>query len=241
MFDPRSRSVSPPMKSLQRVLPLLLLAAHLGAGMAAPVPSAPPTYRIVGPDGKVTFSDRMPTDPQLKTRELGKPVVAPLLPQSNEPFDLRPATTVAPHRPAGTDGLAPALDIAGRPFPPGLPDAILDVLIHQFFVQTLVETCSRGHPAYAERYQTGVRNWRDRNADILARSNRIAFTRFTAEQRDTLRTTGRARLAQLVPPSNAAEADKGEWCDRTITDLARHQFELVGDLRVAPILYFEAP
>ena len=240
MFHPRSRSVSPSMKSLQRVLPLLLLAAHLGAGAAAPA-NAGPTYRIVGPDGKVTFSDRMPTDPQLKTRELGKPVVAPLLAQGNEPFDLRPATTLAPRRPASTDGLAPALDISGRPFPPGLPDAILDVVIHQFFVQTLVETCARENRAYTERYQAGVRNWRDRNADILSRSNHISFTRFTAEQRDTLRATGRVRLAQLVPPSNAAEADKGEWCDRMITDLARHQFELVGDLRVAPILDFEAP
>lgn len=241
MFDPRPRSVSPSMKSLQRVLPLLLLAAHAGAGVAAPVANTGPTYRIVGPDGKVTFSDRMPTDPQLKTRELGKPVVAPLLPQSNEPFDLRPATTLAPRRPASADGLAPALDISGRPFPPGLPDAILDVLVHQFFVQTLVEACARENRASAERYQAGVRNWRDRNADILSKSNRISFTRFTAEQRDTLRTTGRLRLAQLVPPSNAAEADKSEWCDRMITDLARHQFELVGDLRVAPILYFEAP
>ena len=235
MLHPRSRSVSPSMKSLQRMLPLLL-AAHLGAGAAAG-----PTYRIVGPDGKVTFSDRMPTDPQLKTRELGKPVVAPLLAQSNEPFDLRPATTVAPHRPASTDGLAPVLDISGRPFPPGLPDAILDVVIHQFFVQTLVETCSRENRAYTERYQAGVRNWRDRNADVLSRSNHISFTRFTAEQRDTLRATGRLRLAQPVPPSNATEADKGEWCDRMSTDLARRQFELVGDLRVAPILYFEVP
>ncbi len=241
MFHPRPRSVSPSMKSLQRVLPLLLLAAHLGAGAAAPVANTGPTYRIVGPDGKITFSDRMPTDPQLKTRELGRPVVAPLLPQSNEPFDLRPATTMAPRRPASTDGLAPALDISGRPFPPGLPDAILDVLVHQFFVQTLVETCSRVRPAFAERYQGSVLNWRERNADILSRSNRISFARFTAEQRDTLRATGRSRLAQLMPPSNAAEADKDAWCSQMNTDLARRQFELVGDLRVAPLLYFEAP
>ncbi len=227
------------MNPLQRALPALSLAALLGAGAAVPV--AAQTYRIVGPDGKVTFSDRKPTDPQMKTRELGKALAAPLLPQSNEPFDLRPATRLLPPRPAGTEGFAPTGDISGRPFPPGLPDAILDVVVHQFFVQTLVETCSREHPAYTERYQTGVRNWRDRNADILARSNRISFTRFTAEQRDTLRATGRARLAQLVPPSNAAEADKGEWCDRMSTDLARHQFELVGDLRVAPLLYYEAP
>lgn len=227
------------MKSLQRTLPILSLAALLGAGAAVPV--AAQTYRIVGPDGKVTFSDRKPTDPQLKTRELGKLVVAPLVPQGSEPFDLRPATTLPPPRPASTEGFAPTVDVTGLPFPAGLPAAILDVVIHQFFVQTLVESCSRVHPGFTDRYQTGVRNWRDRNADILARSNRIAFARFTAEQRDTLRATGRARLAQLVPPPGASAADKDQWCDRMNNDLVRRQFELVGDLRVAPIVNFEAP
>ena len=228
------------MKPLPRALPLLVLAVHLGAWAAAPVGDGP-TYRIVGPDGKVTFSDRKPTDPQLKTRELGKVVAAPLVAQSGEPFDLRAATTPPPARPANADGQAPPVDISGRPFPTGLPDAILDVVIHQFFVQTLAETCSRTHPASADRYQAGVRNWRDRNADVLAKSNHITFTRFTAEQRDTLRATGRARLAQLLPPPGAADADMTQWCDRMITDLARRQFELVGDMRVAPILYYAAP
>jgi hypothetical protein len=224
---------------MQRALPLLSLAAVLGAGAAVPI--AAPTYRIVGPDGKVTFSDRKPTDPQARTRELGKLVVAPLLAPGNEPFDLRPATTLPPRSPASTEGFAPPVDISGQPFPAGLPDAILDVVIHQFFVQTLVESCSRIRPAFSDHYQAGVRNWRDRNADILSRSNRITFTRFTAEQRDTLRATGRARLAQLVPPPSATAADKDQWCDRMSTDLARRQFELVGDLRVAPIIAFQAP
>ena len=226
------------MKSLQRVLPILSLAAFLGAGAVVPV--AAQTYRIVGPDGKVTYSDRKPTDPQLKSRELGKVVVAPLVAQSGEPFDLHAVATPPPPRPASTEGFAPTGDISGRPFPAGLPDAILDVVIHQFFVQTLLETCSRIHPAFTDRYQAGVRNWRDRNADILSKSNHITFTRFTAEQRDTLRATARARLAQLMPEPNAAAAAKDSWCDRMNTDLARRQFELVGDLRVTPILNFQA-
>ena len=225
------------MKRLPLLLPALLLVVA-GACVAAP---APPTYRIIGPDGKVTFSDRKPTDPQLKTRELGQVVTAPLLQPGAQPFDLRPATSFPPTtRPSSNDGLAPQLDASGRPFPPGLPEAVLDVLVHQFFVQTLVETCIRLHPAFTERYQGGVRNWRDRNAEILGKSNRITFSRFTAEQRDVLRTTGRARLAPLMPTVDASEADRQAWCDRTSTDLARRQFELVGDLRVAPILYFQA-
>jgi hypothetical protein len=226
----------------QRLLPAALLAALMGAPAAAPQPPGP-TYRTIGPDGKVTFSDRKPTDPNLRTRELGEVVTAPLVaPPGSQPFDLRPATSFPPNaRMSANDGIAPPRDISGKPFPPGLPDAILDVLVHQFFVQTIAETCSRVQPAATERYQLGVLNWRDRNAAILAGSNRITFTRFTGEQRDTLRATARSRLAPLLPAPGSPDAEKAAWCDRNTTDLSRHQFELVGDLRVAPIVNFEAP
>ena len=189
------------MKTLRHLLSAALLAALSGAGTAAPGPAGDgPTYRIVGPDGKVTFSDRKPTDPQLKTRQLGQKETAPLVSPATQPFDLHPATSLPPvARPSANDGVAPPLDISGKPFPPGLPDAILDVLVHQFFVQTMMETCSRLRPQFTDRYQGGVRNWRDRNVEILDKSNRITFTRFTGEQRDTLRATGRARMAQLIP------------------------------------------
>lgn len=229
------------MKPLPRLLLAFLMTAFAGACAAATPPPAP-TYRIIGPDGKVTFSDRKPTDPQLKTRELGQIVTAPLLAPATQPFDLHPATSFPPSpRPSGNDGVAPQLDASGRPFPPGLPEAVLDVLVHQFFVQSLVESCGRQRPALLERYQGGVRNWRDRNAEVLDKSNRITFTRFTAEQRDTLRATGRARLAQLMPQAGTPDAERVAWCDLMSTDLARRQFELVGDLRVAPILYFQPP
>ncbi len=50
-------------RRLHRLLPAALLAALLGAQAADPPPPGP-TYRIVSPDGKVTYSDRQPTDPQ---------------------------------------------------------------------------------------------------------------------------------------------------------------------------------
>jgi hypothetical protein len=222
------------MKRLHRLLPAALLAALLGAQ------AADPTYRIVGPDGKITFSDRKPTDPQVHARVLGQKVTAPLLEPANAPFDLRAATTPPPiARPAPGD--VPPVDVHGKPFPPGLPEAILDVLVHQFFVQTLVETCDRVRPGLGERYRTSVFNWRERNAEILDKSNRIAFARFTGEQRDILRTTSRARLEALLPAPESAPEAKIQWCDKMATDLTRRQFELVGDMRVAPILYAETP
>ena len=221
------------MKRLQRLLPAALLAALLGA-------QADPTYRIVSPDGKITYSDRKPTDPQVRARALGQIVTAPLLAPANAPFDLHPATTAPPiARPPAGD--APPVDVSGKPFPPGLPEAILDVLVHQYFVQSLVETCDRVRPGLGERYRLSVFNWRERNAEILAKSNRVSFTRFTGEQREVLRGTSRDRLATVLPPTEAAPDQKILWCERMATDLARRQFELAGDMRVAPILYAETP
>ena len=225
------------MTRLPRLLPVALIAALLSVQAAEPVGPGP-TYKIVGPDGKITFSDRKPTDANVRTRELGQTVVAPLLTPASGLFDLHPQNAL-PVAARSNGGDAPPVDISGKPFPPGLADAVLDVLVHQFFVQTMVETCDRVQPAYAERYHGGVRNWRDRNSDILAKSNHILFSRFTGDQRDLLRATGRARLAQLLAPPDAAQQDKMAWCDRMSTDLARRQFELVGDMRVVPILYFD--
>jgi len=227
------------MTRLLRLLPLALCALLLEAA-AAPEPPAP-TYRSIGPDGKITYSDRKPTDPGMRSRELGKTTSAPLVAPATGPFDLHPSSKPVTERPVVGEGQTPAVDVSGRPFPPGLPDAVLTVLVHQFFVQSLVETCGRQRPAFVERYQGGVRNWRDRNADILARSNRVTFARFTGEQRDTLRAIARQRLATVMPPPGASEAERATWCDRMSTDLATHQFELVGDMRIAPLLYVDVP
>jgi hypothetical protein len=228
------------MNPLLRLLPLAMCALLLDAS-AAPKDPEGPTYRIIGPDGKVTFSDRKPTDPQQHARELGKTTTAPLLAPATGPFDLRPSSKPSTARVPLGDGQTPAVDISGHPFPPGLPEAVLTVVVHQFFVQSLVETCGRQRPAFIERYQGGVRNWRDRNAEILDKSNRVTFARFTGEQRDTLRATGRARLASIMPPPGASDPERASWCDRMSTDLATHQFELVGDMRVAPLLFVELP
>jgi len=50
---------------------LTALAALLAAGVLAPL-QAQQVYRIVGPDGKVTFSDKPPADPNVKSTS-GRP------------------------------------------------------------------------------------------------------------------------------------------------------------------------
>lgn len=223
----------------QLLLPLAILCAVPVAQAADHGPVAGPTYRIVSPDGKVTYSDHKPNDAQAQTRELGRAApTAPLFTPGTQLFvPPRPGAQAATGRFA--DALSPPLNASGRPFPPGLPDAILSVVGHQFFVQSLVESCARMGPAAIERYRLIVLNWRDRNSEILARSNRITFTQFTGEQRDVLRATARSRLQSLLAPPDASDAEKGQWCERSADDLLRRRLELVGNERLAPIADLE--
>ncbi|MEP6503568.1 MAG: hypothetical protein ABJD97_09570 [Betaproteobacteria bacterium] len=224
------------MNRLQRLLTIALLCASAGASAVDQPPPTGPTFRIVGPDGKVTYSDRKPTDEKLQARQLSTVApTAPLFTPGTSLFEPpRPGTPATSAR-----DLAPPLTTAGKPFPPGLPDAVLSVLGHQFYVQTLVETCGRSAPGAAERFQIVVRNWRDRNADMLGRSNRITFTLFSSEQRELLRATARSRLQRLLAPPDATESERAGWCDHAADDVVRRRLELTGDPHLAPIANFE--
>lgn len=64
-------------------LPLLPLA--LACGLSAVMLPAAAQYKVVAPDGRVTYTDRAPADSNLKVTELGarrdtSPAAAPALP-----------------------------------------------------------------------------------------------------------------------------------------------------------------
>ncbi len=77
----------PPRPTLTQVLHALPLVAALAAALA-PLPSQA-QYKVVGPDGKVTYTDRQPTAGEGKVSSLGARGVAAASTDSTLPFDLR--------------------------------------------------------------------------------------------------------------------------------------------------------
>ena len=74
----------PTLATVSHTLPAM--AALLAALTALPSQAQ---YKVVGPDGKVTYTDRQPTTAEGKVSSLGARGVAPAATDSNLPFELR--------------------------------------------------------------------------------------------------------------------------------------------------------
>jgi Kef-type K+ transport system membrane component KefB len=222
------------------------LAALLAASIAHSVQAQ--TYRIVAPDGKVTFSDRRPTDPSLQTSEVGHaPPPASLFAPGAVPLDA-PAGASAPATASGkhakhalaNSGTAPAGNpptpaaATGVPFPPGLPEAVLIVIGKEDIVQTVWDVCTRTLPTSFARYDDAVRTWRRRNETMILKADHILFSAFTVDQRALVHSTAQERLrATMAQIWAGTPAQKIKWCDKSADDLAAGGLDLIGDQKVS--------
>lgn len=84
---------------------LLLVAALWSAGAAAQ-----PVFRIVGPDGRITFSDRAPEDPRAKVAPANVVSLGSASPSASLPFELRNAATAYPVTLYTTANCAPCVE-----------------------------------------------------------------------------------------------------------------------------------
>jgi glutaredoxin len=92
-----ARDDEPMTKSLPRFLLLALHGASLAAALAAPPAQA--QYKLVSPDGKVTYTDRAPAAAIGHVTELGardNSSIAVSSPQATLPFELRQTATRYP-------------------------------------------------------------------------------------------------------------------------------------------------
>jgi len=208
-------------------LPPALVAAMLLAG--AEVPVAAQTYKIVGPDGRITYSDRKPTDPKMQSLQLGhEPPPAPLFTPGALSFEPQTPATVAAAaaarraQPAPAFPRRPPVGATGVPFPPGLTDAVLNVIGRRELVQAITELCTHNPPASPLRYENELRDWKKRNAPLVGKSERIVFGLFTTEQRELLRATVQSQLQDYLAATTALPVPaRIAWCDRSADNRAK--------------------
>lgn len=105
MKNRTARSIALPQATLPRWLPWLMLAAGLAVAEHGHA-----LYKVVGPDGKVTYTDRMPTEG--KVSPIGGAAPAPAPEVAAMPIELRQATSRYPVTLYTTTGACEPCDAA---------------------------------------------------------------------------------------------------------------------------------
>lgn len=167
-------------------------------------------YRSVGPDGKVTFTDKPPTAETAQARaQAAQPPAAPAA--SAAPAALAaPPVVGAPSRGAGVP--QPAA---------GMERSVRDVIGEYELVQAFRSTCGFAFPDEQKRYGTAADQWADRNKAFAQRALDVAGTLLGEDGRMQLRSVvvreahNNADRAARVPTPAART-----WCEDRLRDLA---------------------
>jgi hypothetical protein len=179
------------------------IAVALSA-LAAPA-AAGSVFRVVGPDGRVTYTDRPPGAASAAT------------PSSN-------AST-------GRDALVAAPAAVAGPLTQGQHDLLMALIGVEAVRESVREAgllCERMPGPTAAHFTRAEQDWQGRNLAYHARSDRLLTDGLQPEQRQYLHDEVKRRVTTFMLAVRAATpAERSAWCERSAGEIDR------GDLDVA--------
>jgi hypothetical protein len=177
-------------------------------------------YRIVGPDGKVTFSDTPPVEAPAGAYDVvGRNGTA----QPN-------ARTAQDSAPVAAEETAPSERSAPRPAAatsPVLEAAVVGVLGIEDIVVRTQGLCADASPNAAAGHAAVAAEWRDRNGDVVARARQALEHDVDAAARE--RIEGRVRTqndAMFEAVAAASDAARASWCDESLAATAAGKMDV---------------
>jgi hypothetical protein len=200
-------------------------------------------YKIVGSDGRVTYSDRPPVDAR-------SAVVAhtsasmPRMSISALPATSAGASGAAPARAAASAPPANETPTAARaPLAPDLSKALVAVLSGEDHVQSMFDACTGAQPGTYERLADHVRTWRHHNIQLIAQADRILAIGLSPSGREALETTAQSRVdTDLSPILHGPHARLVQWCDLGADQLLDGTLDIAGRADITePISRWIAP
>ena len=189
-------------------------------------------YRVVGPDGKVTFTDRPPGNAEAaQQQQTAKPAPAPETRPMPQPAAsaTEPATAKKANAAKATLADRPA---AAPAEPKPVDEALLRALVAVLFQETLVrkseELCISTLPTSMKRYGDAADGWRQRNAVWLDKAQKQMLNLGPEFQR-VVKTRVDDDISKLLKPVNDASMHQRiKWCDQTAQDLPKGTLDLGG-------------
>jgi hypothetical protein len=194
------------MKKRLLLLTVLCLAAGVGVAQSQ-------LYKIVGPDGKVTFSDKPPVDASAKISVMKSNVLRPIegttLPSFPSPAGLSSAKPVV-------SGSSAELD-----------QALLVVMGMVEITRKVEPMCSTSAPVSAKSLALGIRNWNQRNATFIEQQKRILMEVITPAKRAALQARLAAKTEQAVVELNSLSPEgRVKWCERLVVNLSSDENDI---------------
>ncbi len=201
-------------------------------------------YKIVGPDGRVTYSDHPPPSvgPNGRIDVLRAPKGPALVPPAPAPGPVAsgdsgaandaasrlgrskaatmPDTRQAAHASAvtaATTGAPPA----AAPIDPAVEAAVIGVLGVEDVVRRTESICVSTLPTSARRYSGAVDEWTRRNTRTVFVARRMLSREFDVEKREQIEAgIARRSAEQFENIVEAPPAVRIAWCDRWAAEIA---------------------
>jgi hypothetical protein len=197
------------MKRRLTILFVLNLLAIGGVG-------AQQLYKSVGPDGKVTYTDRPPVDASTKVSVMKsfvlRPVEAPPPPSLSS--SLPPPGTEEAKRAAATAGPAkPGMSLE-------VEQAVAGVMGLVDLLRRSEGVCSKTVLPSSGRYAATLAKWRERNATFLQKQQRILMEVMSPSLRAALQAAVADKTDKILVPVSAAQAPlRQAWCEKGFDDV----------------------
>lgn len=213
---------------------LLLVAAWSSA-------HAGPVYKIVGPDGRITFSDTPPAEAASGTYEVvgsqGSAIPSPPPEQPHSADSRADEARVAALAPPKQASRAVALNEIQSEPSAELEGAVIGVLGIEDIVKRTEEVCVETLPTSFSTYAAAVAAWQARNGAIVARAREVLASEFDAATGAALSAGLRLKNDGMFTPVRAASAAaRISWCDESFASMGDGKMDVHGNPKLtAPL------
>lgn len=217
--------------------------------------AAAQVYKIVGPDGKITYSDRPPIEASASVQMIkaGGPV-----PVADRPAAADVAASGAANaadRAAAAGGRAakhairsepgggsPAEDNNARRMRIQLLNGLQVVLGNMALVDQTIALCGSTLPTSAKKYDAAASLWKSRNGDVVNRANAVLSSALSGAERAELDMVARQRTDAMLQVVKAADTQRRiAWCDKSAGEMSSGAMDLARMSGVDAVLRYQAP
>lgn len=194
------------------LIPLVLYIFTMGGAVAQQM------YKSVGPDGKVTYSDRPPDTASAK--------LSVMKAYAMHPVDTLPATlsnvaaSAVKADPGSLRSGKSAKAGGARTVPEEVEKAVTGVMVLADLLRRSEELCVSTLPTSTKRYGGVYGKWKDRNATFLDKQHRILMEVISPARRASIQqAVGAVNDHSLTQIRAASTAARVTWCNKGFEDM----------------------